>query len=148
MNAKAGCVIAVLAFLALSLQACSTTVEPLCAHRALYQAMSYSGLTGSPVRIAIGPSDLGTHAQAQAQRPDGEWEWLEQGDFGVGTGYKDRVPGFEVDHYVTIEGLLEILGYIVIKRIPMKSDTGILTRGDYSSSSTIYRDPLPDASWE
>jgi hypothetical protein len=71
MNEISRCAVVVLAFL-LSLQACATAVQPLCTHRALYQAMSYSDMTGSPVSIAIGSWDLG--AYAQAQRPDGKWE--------------------------------------------------------------------------
>ncbi|MBW1744131.1 MAG: hypothetical protein JRJ47_12015 [Deltaproteobacteria bacterium] len=61
---RAHCYIAVLIFPLVSLQACATAVEPLSSHRTLYQAMSFNELTGWPVRIAVGPSDLGTHLQA------------------------------------------------------------------------------------
>jgi hypothetical protein len=106
--------------------------------------MSFNDLTGWPVRVAVGTSDLGTHLQAQAQRPDGKWEWLEQGDFGVGVGYKDRVPGFEVKQYITMEQLLQELGYVVTKRVASRADDARMTSGDYSSSRRMYGEPLID----
>ncbi len=141
---KRCCLVAVLIVFFVSLQACATAVQPLCTHRALYQALSFNQLTGQPVRIAIGPSDVGMHAQAQTERVDGKWEWLEQGDFGVSTGYKDTVPGFEPNRYVSVEQLLQRLGYFVTSRSPIKvkADTETLTSGDHSSSRSIYRDPL------
>lgn len=144
---RSHCLVAALIFLFVSLQACATAVEPLCSHRALYQAISFNELTGWPVRIAVGPSDLGTHLQAQAQRPDGKWEWLEQGDFGVGVGYKDRVRGFEAKQYITVEQLLQELGYVMTKRVPARADNEIMTSGDYSFSRRMYRDPLIDDTW-
>lgn len=145
---RSDCLFAALIFLFGSLQACATAVEPLSSHRALYQAISFNELTGWPVRIAIGPSDLGMHVQAQAQQPDGTWEWLEQGDFGVGIGYRDRVAGFEPNKYISVEQLLQRLGYTVTSRSPIKADTEIVTSGDYSSSRSMYRDPLIDDTWE
>jgi hypothetical protein len=79
---------------------------------ALYQAITFHDLTGAPVRIAIGPSDTGLHAQAQA-KVDNKWEWLEQGGFGVGTGHKDMVPGFEPNRYSSVEDFLKYFGYRV-----------------------------------
>ena len=137
------CIVVVLIFFLLSLQACATTVQPKCTHRALYQAVSFNKLTGRPVRIAIGPSDLGRHAQAQTQRSDGEWEWLEQGQFGVGTGYMDRVPGFEPNQYISVEHLLRWLGYTQTSTIPVKADTEIVTTsGHYSSPRSTHKDPV------
>lgn len=136
------CLVIVSIFFFVSLQACATAVEPLCSHRALYQGISFNKLTGWPVRIAVGPSDLGVHAQAQTQRSDGKWEWLEQGDFGVSTGYKDRVPGFEPNQYISVEELLQWLGYIQTSPVSIKAGTEIVTSGDYTSSRSIYRDPL------
>jgi hypothetical protein len=109
--------------------------------------MSFNEVTGWPVRIAVGRSHLGTHLQAQGQRPDGKWEWLEQGDFGVGVGYKDRVRDFEAKQYITVEQLLQELGYVVTKRIPARADNEIMTCGNYSSSRSMYRDPLIDVTW-
>lgn len=123
--------------------ACSTTIDPKCTHRALYQAISFNEVTSYPVRIAIGPSELGLHAQAQAQRPDGKWEWLEQGDFGVGTGYKDRVPGFEPNQYVTVQEFLQRMGYST-SLVSRTAEGGVWTTGDYSSSRTIYDNPVID----
>ena len=98
------------------LQACATAVEPSCRHMALYQAITFRDLTGAPVRIAIGPSDEGLHAQAQA-KVDGGWKWLEQGRFGIGTGHKDVVPGFEPNRYSSVEDFLKYFGYRVITGI-------------------------------
>jgi hypothetical protein len=98
------------------LQACATAVQPSCRHMALYQAITFRDLTGAPVRIAIGPSDEGLHAQAQA-KVDGEWEWLEQGRFGVGTGHRDMVPGFEPNRYSSVEDFLKYFGYSVTRKI-------------------------------
>jgi hypothetical protein len=106
-----------LVVLAVWLQACATTsVEPNCRHMALYQAITFHDLTGAPVRIAIGPSDEGLHAQAQA-KVNGNWEWLEQGGFGVGTGQKDVLPGFEPNRYSSVEDFLKYFGYQVTTRI-------------------------------
>jgi hypothetical protein len=137
--------LAIIAILiAASLQACATAVQPKCRHRALYQAISYKDLVGWPVRIAIGPSDVGMHAQAQAQRPDGTWEWLEQGEFGVGTGYKDMVPGFEPNQYVTVGEFLEWMGYSTTTRVAATADNNTWTAGDYSSSRSMYDNPVID----
>lgn len=96
------------------LQACATAVEPRCRHMALYQAITFHDLTGAPVRIAIGPSNEGLHAQAQA-KVNSKWEWLEQGRFGVSTGHKDIVPGFEPNRYVSVEDFLKYFGYSVTR---------------------------------
>jgi len=110
--------------LAIWLQACATTgVEPSCRHMALYQAITFHDLTGAPVRIAIGPSDEGLHAQAQA-KVNSEWEWLEQGTFGVGTGHKDMVPGFEPNRYSSVEDFLKYFGYSVMR------STAVAKRGN------------------
>ena len=125
------------------LQACATAVEPVCRHKAVYQAISFHDLTGHPVRIAVGPSDIGTHAQAQAQ-VDGKWEWLEQGEFGVGTGYKDTVPGFEPNRYESLEEFLRYFGYYASREVHVaeRQDNGVpSTAGDYSSSRSLYRSP-------
>jgi len=135
---------AALILLCVWLQACATTVEPVCRHKAVYQAISLHDLTGNPVRIAVGPSDIGTHAQAQA-KVDGKWVWLEQGDeFGVSTGYKDTVPGFEPNQYDSVEEFLRYFGYQIDKRVRVaKRDDNMVpsTMGDYSSSRSIYRNP-------
>ncbi|MBW1744361.1 MAG: hypothetical protein JRJ47_13180 [Deltaproteobacteria bacterium] len=124
------------------LQACATAVEPSCRHMALYQAITFRDLTGAPVRIAIGPSDKGLHAQAQA-KVNSEWEWLEQGKFGVGTGYKDMVPGFEPDRYSSVEDFLKYFGYRVTRSIEVakRADNEVPAASGYSSSQTIYRRP-------
>jgi len=98
------------------LQACATAVQPSCRHMALYQAITFHDLTGAPVRIAIGPSDEGLHAQAQA-KVNSKWEWLEQGRFGVGTGHRDMVPGFEPNRYSSVEDFLKYFGYRVMTGI-------------------------------
>lgn len=100
--------------LAVWLQACATAVEPRCRHMALYQAITFHDLTGAPVRIAIGPSNEGLHAQAQA-KVNSKWEWLEQGRFGVSTGQKDMVPGFEPNRYASVEDFLKYFGYSVTR---------------------------------
>jgi hypothetical protein len=106
-----------LVVLAVWLQACATTsVEPNCRHMALYQAITFHDLTGAPVRIAIGPSDEGLHAQAQA-KVNGKWEWLEQGGFGVGTGRKDMLAGFEANRYSSVEDFLKYFGYRVTRSV-------------------------------
>jgi hypothetical protein len=111
------CLAIVAVLLPVWLQACATaTVEPSCRHLALYQAITFRDLTGAPVRIAIGPSDEGLHAQAQA-KVEGEWEWLEQGRFGVGTGHKDMVPGFEPNRYSSVEDFLKYFGYSVTRTV-------------------------------
>lgn len=102
--------------LAVWLQACATAVDPSCRHMALYQAITFHDLTGAPVRIAIGPSDEGLHAQAQA-KVNSKWEWLEQGRFGVSTGHKDMVPGFEPNRYSSVEDFLKYFGYRVVTGI-------------------------------
>lgn len=138
---------AIMLILALaSLQACATAVQPKCRHRALYQAIAYNDLVGWPVRIAVGPSDSGLHAQAQAQKPDGTWEWLEQGEFGVGTGYKDRVPGFKPNRYVTVPEFLEWMGYstMSIRVASTTTESKNWTSGDYSSSRAMYNNPVID----
>ncbi len=134
----------VLIFLSVWLQACETVVDTLCRHRALYQAISFHDLTDAPVRIAVGPSDEGVHAQAQA-RVNGKWEWLEQGDFGVSTGYMDMVPGFTPKQYDSVEKFLGYFGYQATKRenVAERADPDFLwTTGDYSSSRSIYRSPF------
>ncbi|MBW1742835.1 MAG: hypothetical protein JRJ47_05315 [Deltaproteobacteria bacterium] len=133
-----------LIFLSVWLQACATTVDPLCSHKALYQAITFNDLTGAPVRIAVGPSHRGDHAQAQAQ-VDGKWEWLEGDDFGVVTGYMDRVRGFEPNQYVSVESFLNYMGYGVTKTVNLAQRKDLdfpATMGDYSSSRSIYRSPF------
>jgi len=131
----------VLILLSVWLQACATAVEPVCRHKALYQAISFHELTGAPVRIAVGTSDEGTHAQAQA-RVNGKWEWLEQGPFGVSTGYMDMLPGFTPKRYDSVEEFLRYFGYQVTRRVNVaqRADSDVpSSTGDYSSSRSIYR---------
>lgn len=125
------------------LQACATAVKPVCSHKAVYQAISFQDLTNYPVRIAIGPSNEGDHAQAQALI-DGKWQWLEGDDFSVSTGYMDRVRGWKPDRYVSVEAFLTYFGYHVSRSMPVaERDNNMVpsTGGDYSSSRSIYRSP-------
>ena len=140
---KFGYPTAALILLCLCLQACATTVEPACSHKAVYQAISFHDLTGAPVRIAVGPSNKGDHAQAQA-RIDGTWEWLEGDDLSVSTGYKDKVWGWKPDRYVSVEAFLTYFGYHVSRRVHVaERDNNMVpsTGSDYSSSRSIYRSP-------
>jgi hypothetical protein len=140
---KSYCLAGALILLSVCLQACATAVETTCRHRALCQAISFHDLKGVPVRIAIGPSDEGLHAQAQA-KVNGKWEWLEQGEFGVSTGYKDVVPGFEPNRYASVEDFLKYFGYQVTTRLDTaeRADNEVpSTKDDYSSSRRIYRSP-------
>jgi len=87
---------------------CSTIVHPRCRHNAIYQAITFSDLTGCPVRIAVGPTPIPGIAHAQAQAfVDGEWKWLTQGPNGIGTGFK--YPFFTVKEYVSVEEALHWL---------------------------------------
>ena len=134
---------AALILLCLCLQACATTVEPACSHKAVYQAISFHDLTGHPVRIAVGRSNKGDHAQAQA-RIDGTWEWLEGDDLSVSTGYKDKVWGWKPQRYVSVEEFLRYFGYYVTSRVNLAERRDWrkpTTAGDYSSSRSIYRSP-------
>jgi hypothetical protein len=132
---------AALVLLGVWLQACATTVEPVCSHKAIYQAISFQDLTGAPVRIAVGPSNKGDHAQAQA-KVDGKWEWLEGNDFSVSTGYMDRVRGWKPERYVSVEEFLKYFGYEVTSHVNIAESQdrrAPSTVGDYSSSRSLYR---------
>ena len=83
------------------------TVQPVCRHIAIHHAMSYSDLTGSPVRIALGHSTLSNNLHAQAQAfVGGEWRWLDQGPAGVEVGTQDE---FLPKEYVKVQDLVDLL---------------------------------------
>ncbi len=96
------------------------TVQPVCRHIAIYNALSYSDLTGSPVRIAIGHSAISDNLHAQAQAlVDGEWRWLEKAPAGVDVGERDE---FWPKEYVKVQDLVDLLGITN----PDSSDLGVI----------------------
>ncbi len=100
---------------------CATSVQPVCRHDAIYQAMTFSDLTGCPVRIAIGYSTRSNkvHAQAQALL-DGEWIWLRQtAPVSVEAGSQES---FEPKTYVTVKGLVNRLKIAD----PKRQDLGVM----------------------
>lgn len=77
-------------------------VRPVCRHKAVFCAMTWSDLEYVPVRIAVGPSTIPegrSHAQAQA-RVGGEWRWLVVYDDVIALG--DRDWWFEPERYCTV----------------------------------------------
>lgn len=107
--------------LTILLQGCATSVQPVCRHDAIYQAMTFSDLTGCPVRIAIGYSTRlnKVHAQAQAFL-DGKWTWLRQtAPVSIEAGSQES---FEPKTYVTVKGLVNRLKIAD----PKRQDLGVM----------------------
>ncbi len=107
--------------LASLLLGCATSVQPVCRHDAIYQAMTFSDLTGCPVRIAVGYSTRlnKVHAQAQAFL-GGKWTWLRQtAPVSVEAGSQDS---FEPKTYITVKGLVNRLKITD----PERKDLGVM----------------------
>ncbi len=107
--------------LASLLLGCATSVQPVCRHDAIYQAMTFSDLTGCPVRIAIGYTTRSNKVHAQAQAfLDGEWIWLRQtAPVSVEAGSQDS---FEPKTHVTVKGLVNRLKIAD----PKRGDLGVM----------------------
>ena len=107
--------------LASLLLGCATSVQPVCRHDAIYQAMTFSDLTGCPVRIAIGYTTRSNKVHAQAQAfLDGKWTWLRQtAPVSVEAGSQDS---FEPKTYVTVKGLVNRLKIAD----PKRQDLGVM----------------------
>ena len=83
--------------------------------------MTFSDLTGCPVRIAIGYSTRlnKVHAQAQAFL-DGKWTWLRQtAPVSIEAGSQES---FEPKTYVTVKGLVNRLKIAD----PKREDLGVM----------------------
>lgn len=82
-------------------------VEPVCRHKAVFCALTWSDLEYVPVRIAVGPStvrDGRSHAQAQA-RVNGKWQWLVVSGDVIAVGEQDW--WFEPVRHCTVAEMIE-----------------------------------------
>jgi hypothetical protein len=96
-------VLVVVGILILATSCAHQVVYPKCRHYAIMQALVFGETF--PVRIAAGPSASGTwHAQAQAYI-DGEWKWLENVPFPIGTSGKDD---FEPQKTLSLEEAIKL----------------------------------------
>jgi hypothetical protein len=88
---------------------CATSFQGVCRHESLYAA----AVVGESylVRIAVGKSDMGTHAQAQA-KINGQWEWLKVSWPNVAISTQDK---FSPNEYIYGENIAAAL-FIIIRK--------------------------------